>query len=389
MESEYKVTRYFQNSNCNTINTQMGVEFIKEYHTSSEEIELKSRKFYLSTLLKKYTDHLINKVKKKVEVTSIDIFITDQIQNVDIENKFFEERLWGRVKVLVDYNNIKFSIVPPWHPFPDYCNQEDFDRLANEIIEHCLMIQPVYRSIEFESNNIPILFTSPSSGFLLHEVFGHLLEADFFISSPFKKYKDKSLGPKELTIIDDGTLGLHSISKYDDEGTELKKTHLISKGILKTSLVDKNFSSLLDTPLTGNGWRNISNGTISPRMTTIYAQPGKYNLHTLMNSLEKGIIVYSLQGGQVDITTGNFTLYTEEAYLVENGVLTYKINPTIIYGEAIDSLKNIVGIGNDLKFTKMICGKLGQFMPVGIGGPSLLVEELNVGRVFYDNKSIK
>lgn len=389
LETEFKLTRNFQNLNSNSINSQMGVEFFNNANSNIIVDDMQINKFFPNSLLKEYTNKVISKVKKNNDVDNIQIFISDEIQNVNVANQFFEERMWGRVKALISIKGRNFSITPQWNPFPNYCDWSNFDDLADEIIEHSLRVPTDLPSIEYESHNIPIVFASPSSGVLLHEVFGHLLEADFFISSPFKDYYNNKIGSEELSIIDNGTLGLHCISKYDDEGTKLQETTLISKGVLKTPLVDKRFSTHLNVPLTGNGWKDLANGTVCPRMTTIYALPGDKKLDTLKNSIAEGLMVYSLQGGQVDVSTGNFTLYTEESYLINNGLLTHKVNPTIIYGNAVDALGNITGIGNDLKFTKMICGKMGQFMPVGIGGPSLLVEDLKIGRIVNGNNNSK
>lgn len=386
LKSEFKISRSFQNKNFNLSNYQLGIEFFNNSNPiSNEMIDQRLNKLFPISLLEEYTNKVITKVKNNISVDDLNIFISEEIQNASIANQFFEERMWGRIKSILNINGNYVSITPSWHPLPDYCDWTTFDSFAEEIIEYALNLPVGLSSIEFESQDISVLFSSPSSGVLLHEVFGHLLEADFFLSSPLKKYLNERIGPKELTIVDDGTMGLHYISKFDDEGTSLQKTIIMFEGVIKTPLVDKRFSSLLDQPLTGNGWKELTSGNIFPRMTTLYALPGYEEFNYLKNSLVEGLLVNSLQGGQVDIFTGDFTLYTEESYLVKNGQPIYKLNPSIIFGNAIEVLKNIVGIGNDLKFSKMICGKMGQLMPVGIGGPSLLISGLKLGGVVNGN----
>ena len=52
-----------------------------------------------------------------------------------------------------------------------------------------------------------------------------------------------------------------------------------------------------------------------------------------------------------------------------------------LIGDGATSLKNIQGIGNDLELDPGIgnCGKAGQWVPVGVGQPSLKIGGLTIG----------
>ncbi|GLY12941.1 TldD/PmbA family protein [Pseudobacillus badius] len=381
MISEYKINRFTKCSSNATFESRSGVQYFSNDINSTQYNNYEDS-IYVYKTLKELMELINAEIKKHINIESIDLFINEEIQNVKVNHQI-DTRFWGRVKALVKFNDITFSMVPHWHPFPKYSDEKDFKDFAKEIINRCLGIPDNIPKKDFVSNRIPIIFESPSSGVLLHEVFGHLLECDFFIHSPFKNYLGKKIGNENLNIFDNGTLGYHCISQYDDEGNELKNSLLIEKGYLKQPITDKMYSKMLNMELTGNGWREFPDGKVMPRMTTIYAQEGNKSLDDIKRIYEEAVLVKSLHGGQVDINSGDFTLYTEEAYVLHKGVITNYIYPTVIYGNAIDTLHNIVEIGNDLKFTRMICGKQGQMMPVGIGGPSLLIKELKIGRNHY------
>ncbi|HHW0609685.1 TPA: metallopeptidase TldD-related protein [Escherichia coli] len=86
-------------------------------------------------------------------------------------------------------------------------------------------------------------------------------------------------------------------------------------------------------------------------------------------------------GGQVDITSGKFVFSTSEAYLIENGKVTKPVKGATLIGSGIETMQQISMVGNDLKLDNGVgvCGKEGQSLPVGVGQPTLKVDNLTVG----------
>lgn len=86
-------------------------------------------------------------------------------------------------------------------------------------------------------------------------------------------------------------------------------------------------------------------------------------------------------GGQVDITSGKFVFSTSEAYLIEDGKISTPIIGATLIGNGPQVMGKISMIGNDLVLDKGVgvCGKDGQSVPVGVGQPSLKVDEITVG----------
>ena len=86
-------------------------------------------------------------------------------------------------------------------------------------------------------------------------------------------------------------------------------------------------------------------------------------------------------GGQVDITNGKFVFSASEAYMIENGKISYPVKGATLIGNGPEVLNHVSMIGNDMRLDSGVgvCGKEGQSLPVGVGQPSLRIEGLTVG----------
>ena len=86
-------------------------------------------------------------------------------------------------------------------------------------------------------------------------------------------------------------------------------------------------------------------------------------------------------GGQVDITSGKFVFSASEAYLIDDGKIGAPVKGATIIGNGPDVLTRVKMIGNDMKLDPGVgtCGKDGQGVPVGVGQPTLMVENLTIG----------
>lgn len=118
-----------------------------------------------------------------------------------------------------------------------------------------------------------------------------------------------------------------------------------------------------------------------PRMTNTFMLAGASDPEEIIRSVKKGLYAVSFGGGQVDITNGKFVFSTSEAYMIENGVLTKPVKGATLIGNGPDILKRVSMVGHDLKLDEGIgtCGKEGQTIPVGVGLPTLRVDEITVG----------
>lgn len=234
------------------------------------------------------------------------------------------------------------------------------------------------------AGNMPVVLGSGWPGVLLHEAIGHGLEGDFNRkkTSAFAGRVGQRVASTQCTVVDDGTLPQRRGSlNVDDEGVPTQCTTLIENGILKGYMQDRQNARLMGTESTGNGRRESYAYLPMPRMTNTYMLPGKYTPEEIIASVKKGLYAVSFSGGQVDITSGKFVFTASEAYMIENGKITHAVKGATLIGNGPDVLTKVSMVGNDLKLDRGIgvCGKQGQSVPVGVGQPTLLVDEITVG----------
>ena len=221
-------------------------------------------------------------------------------------------------------------------------------------------------------------------GVLLHEAVGHGLEGDFNRrgTSVFSGQVGELVASELCTVVDDGTMvDRRGSVAIDDEGTPGQYNVLIENGILKGYMQDKLNARLMGMTPTGNGRRESYAHLPMPRMTNTYMLPGKSTPQEIIESVEYGIYAPNFGGGQVDITSGKFVFSTSEAYLIENGKVTKPVKGATLIGSGIETMQQISMVGNDLKLDNGVgvCGKEGQSLPVGVGQPTLKVDNLTVG----------
>ena len=221
-------------------------------------------------------------------------------------------------------------------------------------------------------------------GILLHEAIGHGLEGDFNRkgTSAFSNLMGKQIAAKGVTVLDDGTLKNRRGSiTFDDEGTPSARNILIEDGKLVSYMQDRQNSRLMNVKSTGNGRRESYAHAPMPRMTNTFMLGGTDEPKSLLADLKNGIWATGFGGGQVDITNGKFVFSCTEAYLVKNGEIGAPIKGATLIGDGATALKQIRGLGNDMAMDPGMgnCGKQGQWVPVGVGQPSLLIGGLTIG----------
>ncbi|MCX7183244.1 MAG: metalloprotease TldD [Nitrosospira sp.] len=221
-------------------------------------------------------------------------------------------------------------------------------------------------------------------GILLHEAIGHGLEGDFNRkgSSAFSGRIGERVAAVGVTVVDDGTIPQRRGSlNIDDEGNATQCTVLIENGILKGYLQDNLNARLMGAAITGNGRRESFAHIPMPRMTNTYMLNGRNSPQEIIASVKHGLYAVNFGGGQVDITSGKFVFSAAEAYMIENGKISYPVKGATLIGNGPDVLTRVVMIGDDMSLDPGVgtCGKEGQSVPVGVGQPTLRIDGLTVG----------
>ena len=256
-----------------------------------------------------------------------------------------------------------------------------FETYAEEAVRQAIVN---LGAIDAPAGLMPVVLGSGWPAVLLHEAVGHGLEGDFNRkgSSVFSGKIGELVTSPLCTIIDDGTISDRRGSlNIDDEGTPAQRNVLIEDGILKGYMFDKHNAHLMDTKSTGNGRRESYASLPMPRMTNTFMLSGESSPKDIISSVENGIYAPNFGGGQVDITSGKFVFSASEAYLIKNGEIGAAIKGATLIGNGIEAMQQISMVGNDMSLDPGVgvCGKEGQSVPVGVGQPTLKVDELTVG----------
>ncbi len=222
------------------------------------------------------------------------------------------------------------------------------------------------------------------SGILLHEAVGHGLEADFIRkgTSLFAGKLGEKVASELVTVIDDGTVaGGRGSLNVDDEGNPGERKVLIEKGVLKGYLYDHLNATLTGQRSTGSGRRQSFRHAPMPRMTNTYLAPGDQTPEEILGGVRKGLYCRQFGGGQVDISNGNFVFEISEAYLIEEGEITRPVKGAMLIGVGPEALKNVSAVGSDASLDPGLgtCGKDGQSVPVGVGLPTVRIDDVTVG----------
>ena len=234
------------------------------------------------------------------------------------------------------------------------------------------------------AGTMPVVLGPGWPGILLHEAVGHGLEGDFNRkgTSAFSGKVGQRVAPPHCTIVDDGTLPNRRGSlAIDDEGTPGQYNVLVENGVLRGYMQDKMNARLTGVSPTGNGRRESFAHVPMPRMTNTYMLAGPHEHDEIIASVKKGLYAPNFGGGQVDITSGKFVFSASEAYIIENGRITTPVKGAMLIGDGPDALTRISMVGNNLELDDGVgtCGKEGQSVPVGVGQPTLKIDELTVG----------
>lgn len=283
------------------------------------------------------------------------------------------------IHLTIGYNNDKFTV----YESIGYTFKEISEDEINKLLRTCIYRANVLKTAKSAPAGIfPCILSSEAGGTLIHEAVGHGLEADLIdkgVSIYCNRLGDQ-VASKLVTVIDDGTYPNGYGSFFiDDEGNTSNKTVLIENGILKNYLYDNFYALKHNTKSTGNGRRQTYAFKPYPRMTNTFIMPDNDDVSSLLSSIDRGVFVKKMGGGQVNTLTGDFIFEILEGYWIEKGEIAYPLKNLSIMGNGPQILLEIDGVANDFGTAIGTCGKEGQGVPVGDGQPTIRIPRLTVG----------
>jgi TldD protein len=227
-----------------------------------------------------------------------------------------------------------------------------------------------------------VVLSSEAGGTMIHEAIGHGLEADLAMEglSCYKGMLGETIASPLINVFDDATVPhLRGTYAFDDEGMESERTVLVENGVLKNFLFDKFYAMKYEKNSTGNGRRESYRYKPIPRMSNTMILPGKDDPQKIISSVDDGVFVVKMGGGQVDTVRGDFVFEISEGYIIEKGRVGEMIKNATMMGNGLKVLQEIDMVGNDLGYGIGTCGKDGQGVPVSDAQPTLRIPEIVVG----------
>jgi TldD protein len=239
-------------------------------------------------------------------------------------------------------------------------------------------------AVETPAGDMPVVVGAGSGGVLLHEAVGHGLEGDFNRqgTSLYSGRVGERVASELVTIYDDGNLvGERGSISIDDEGTPGQHKVLVERGVLRGYMQDRLNGTLMGVASTGSGRRQSFRVMPQPRMCNTYMPSGESTFEEIVGSIKRGVFAKSFAGGQVEISKGDFVFMLAEGYLIEDGKLTRPVRGASLVGNGPDVMTRVVAVGNDgrLANRSYTCGKGGQYVPVGVGMPTVKLSSVTVG----------
>ncbi len=299
------------------------------------------------------------------------------------ENLVFEERFYTRgIAFCVAEKDGRlergYEVLAYALPFQEI-KFEDLERLCERAGRRAeLMLS----SRRVKAGVMPVVLAASAGGTMIHEAVGHGLEADHAEEglSIYSGRVGERVASPLITVIDDPTHSpLYGSYQYDDEGTRAKPVILIEKGVLKDFLYDRYQALKWGKSSNGRGRRESFRHIPIPRMSNTFIAKGETPAEEIIKSLDKGLLVKKMGGGEVNPLTGDFVFEVREGYYVEGGEVLFPVKGATLVGNGPKVLEIIDLLGDDLHFDPGTCGKDGQGVPVADGQPTLRIPELTVG----------
>ncbi len=230
------------------------------------------------------------------------------------------------------------------------------------------------------SGRFPVVMDCELTGVFIHEALGHAAEADLILQndSILKGKLNSQIGSEKVTIIDDASMDAFGYYPYDSEGVKTSQNILVKNGILKSLLSSRETASQLGIVPSGNARSSVGEQPIV-RMSNTYLKPGNLKRSEIFEDLQEGIYLKGSRGGQVDTGKGIFQFNAAESFMIKDGEISETLRDVSLSGNILEMLMKVDGIGSDFKMGVGFCGKAGQTVPVGDGGPHVRVTEATVG----------
>lgn len=251
---------------------------------------------------------------------------------------------------------------------------EALSRVEEVAREACARAQRLLEAGEPPSGEFTVVLDPKLTGVFIHEALGHAAEADHVVQgeSILRGRLGQKIASELVTIYDDPTLekGFGSYF-YDAEGVKARRKAVVEAGVLRCFLHTRETAAKLGQEPTGNARSQGYNFPPLPRMSNTYLESGDASFEELIEDVDFGVYLLGSRGGEVDTARGVFQFSAEEGFLIEKGEVTSPVRDVALSGETLQILRRVDAVSRHRSVHIGYCGKNGQLVAVGDGGPAI------------------
>lgn len=369
---------------CDIVSPKKGLNIITKpqvsiYSYKSYPVEL--------NLIKNIIDTVNSEAYKSPLIIQANIIYSDKSKELAILNEtdtlYQEKRIYTMIyiELVGKTGSVLQTVRKPLSAMGGYEFLEgiDFLKLTQELI---YKVEKLLKAPHLEPKEMAVVLDSQAGGTMIHEAVGHGLEADLVFES-MSIYKDKlnqKVADEKITVVDDACVEKARGSfVFDDEGTKGMRKILIKNGMLSDYMFDKMYARANNRISNGSARRQSYAYVPIPRMSNTYVLPGNDDPNDIISSIDYGLLVKKMGGGQVNPINGDFVFEVAEGYLIEMGKQKHMVRGATLIGNGPRILQEIDMVGNDFGTEVGTCGKSSQSVPVTDGEPTLRIPKIMVG----------
>jgi len=340
------------------------------------EVSLVDKKEAMSDVEKAANlDNVVSTTVNYVDAEGVTLFLNSEGTNLSVEET--------RVALFLNAVAASQGVIQFGHKSTG--GAKGFEAIQNEDLEALgrTAASNAVRLLDAElppSGKFPVILDPELTGVFIHEALGHASEADLILQddSILKDKLGTLIGSPLVNVIDDASMDAFGYYPYDSEGVKTSENILVQKGNLVSFLNSRETAAKLGIKPTGNARSGLIDQPIV-RMSNTYLKPGTLNFEELIEDMNSGIYLKGSRGGQVDTGKGVFQFNAAESFMIKNGEIQKPLRDVSLSGNILEILQKIDGVCSDFKMGVGFCGKAGQTVPVGDGGPHTRVTEATVG----------
>ena len=359
----------------------------KIYPEVDLEIKLKPRDVSMDKKISIVSN--ANRIAKRVspKIKQVKVIYRDSVQNVFIAASdgtiSEDERIYilALIQVVAAEGDILQTGYEPVGGFIGFelFDKDFFDEISLKAARRAVAMLDARK---ISGGRMPVVISAEAGGTMIHEAVGHGLEADL-VQQGLSVYSNKigqQIASPLISVVDDSTLpGRRGSFRFDDEGIPSQRTVLVERGVLKGFMYDRLTAAKNKVVSSGNGRRESYESRPIPRMTNTFIERGNSDPLEIVRSVNKGLFVKKMGGGQVNTVTGEFVFEVSEGYLIERGEIGEAVRGATLIGNGPEVLRSIDMVGNDMGFSIGTCGKDAQGVPVSDAMPTVRIPEIVVG----------